>query len=400
MDSKQIKATLKSCAGRELLENIAPYWLNKTIDEKNGGFYGGIDIYGEVIPQYHKSSVINARILWTFSSIYMMYPKQEYLDMAHRAYEYLYNYFWDCEHGGMFWHIDYTGNPLNTKKQVYAQAFVIYALCEYYRAVPDKAILDKALVIYKLLEEKVFDAEYNGYSEVFARDWKPLSGEKMLAGDVICDKSMNTHLHVLEAYTNLAHVWDNQIIKERLRNLIDVTVKYIVNPDTYHFNMFFDREWNSKTNRLSYGHDIEGSWLLYEAAEELGNPDIIKKAGDVSVKMVSAVLKASSDTPAVIYETEPGGFADNDYVWWVQAEAVVGYLNAYQLSGSEDFLVRAYDIWQFIDKYVIDKEKGEWFRRLSSDTLKPTANLKKIDEWKGPYHNGRMCLEIIKRCSD
>ena len=400
MDSKQIKAALKSCAERELLENILPFWLNKTIDEEHGGFYGGIDVDGNVIPQYHKSSVITARILWTFSSVYLAYPEKKYLDMAHRAYEYLYNYFWDNEHGGMFWHVDYAGNPADTKKQVYSQAFAVYALCEYYRAVPDKKILDKAVAMYRLLEEKAFDAEYNGYFEVFARDWSPLAGEKMLADDVICDKSMNTHLHVLEAYTNLARVWDDKIIREKLANLIGVTIKHIVNPGTYHFDMFFDRQWNSKVNRLSYGHDIEGSWLLYEAAEELGIPAVLEQARDVSLKMASAVLKGTSGTPALIYETEPGGPTDDDYVWWVQAEAVVGYISAYQLSGNEDFLARAYEIWDFTDKYVIDKENGEWFRRLSFDTRKPVANLKKADEWKGPYHNGRMCLEIIKRCQD
>ena len=399
MDKIKLLKDLGERTERELMGNILPVWMERAVDRKGSGFIGGIDINGEPVPERNRASVINARILWTFSSVYLSYPKQEYLDMATRAYDYLFDKFWDKEYGGMYWILDCEGKPFDTKKQVYAQAFAIYALCEYYRAKPDPAVLDKAKMIYKMLEEKTFDKVNNGYFEVFSREWGPLANDKMLPTDVVCDKSMNTHLHVLEAYTNLYRVWKTPEVEERLRNLIRVTVDRIVDAKTGHFIMFFDKEWNSKVNRLSYGHDIEGSWLLYEAAEILGDEAILKEVRAVILRMADAVRAKTEDTPGIINEVDLDNPAhtDNDYVWWVQAEAVVGFLNAYELSGDENYLARAYNMWKFVDAHFVDDIKGEWFRRLSFERIKPKGNTMKADEWKAPYHNGRMCLEVIAR---
>ena len=380
----------------ELSGNILPYWINNMVDHNNGGFYGQIDGDDSLHRNANKGIILNTRILWTFSAAYLFEPKKVYKDMADRAYHYIIKYFLDEKEGGMFWLLDSQGNPIELKKQVYAQAFVIYSLSEYYKISQNKEILDHAISIYQYIERKAFDVDNNGYFEAYTRDWKLLDDLRLSDKDANEKKSMNTHLHLLEAYTNLYRVWDNAELMDKLNSLINVFTNKILDDSTYHFNLFFDEKWNIKSHTVSYGHDIEGSWLLLEAAQATGQPELIKEIERNAIKMADVTIAEGLDNDgAVIYEKHPGHF-NFDKHWWPQAEAMVGFVNAYQLTDRSEYLDRAIDVWNFVKKSIIDKKYGEWYFRVNRDGA-PYTEEDKAGIWKCPYHNSRACIEIINR---
>jgi mannobiose 2-epimerase len=381
----------------EVLKDILPFWMSNTVDNKNGGFYGAITNDLNVIEDSQKALVICARILWTYSFAFGQYKNSEYLKMAERAYNYLIANFWDEHYSGAYWMLDCEGKPLDTKKQIYAEAFAIYGLSEYYMAFKSVPALEKAIELFELIERYGYDKQNKGYFEAYTREWTLMTDFRLLKDDLNEKKTMNTHLHILEAYTNLLRAWDNELLRSRLRELIEIMLEHIIDSNTYHFKLYFDEQWNSKSKRISFGHDIEGSWLLNEAAEMLGDKELIAKVKDVSVKMAQAVYdEGIKPDGGLIYEFESEKCIDSDRCWWVMAEAVVGFYNAYQISGEEHFFRASFDAWNFIETYIIDRKCGEWFRRVSED-LKPYQNMLKVDEWKCPYHNSRACFEIIKR---
>ena len=400
MDTKLIKDLLRQEAEKEVKENILKFWSEKTVDEKNGGFLGAIENNLLVNPEGPKSCVLNTRILWTYSKAYNMFKDEKYLTLAKRAYEYIKEYLWDQQYDGLFWMVDYAGNPLNTKKQIYAQAFGIYALTEYYMATEDKESLEYAIKIYEAIEKYSYDQEYRGYFEACTREWMPTDDLQLAESDMNEKKSMNNHLHILEAYTNLYRVWKDEKFKGQLEDLIKVTIEHIIDNKTYHFKLFFDEKWDSKSGIISYGHDIEGSWLLVEAAEVLGDKEVLDKSKKIALAMAQKTYdKAIDKDGGIINEMLEDGTLDEDRIWWVQAEAVVGFINAYQMTGEDYFLQAAYDTWNFIKQYVIDKEYGEWFWMVSKDG-KPSHDYLKVDPWKCPYHNSRACFEIIERMNN
>lgn len=382
----------------ELKENILGYWMKNTIDDKRFGFIGEIKSNGEVVADADKGLVLHARILWTFASAYRIYKDDSYLQMAERAYEALNTRFRDPEHGGLFWMIDANGSPTQDKKQVYGQAFVIYALAEYYRAAGHAEALAWAGDIYRLIERYAYDPVHLGYVEALARDWSETNDLSLSGKDLNERKSMNTHLHVLEGYTNLYRVWKPEGLRAKLKELIEVHLDKIIDPKTNHFLLFFNDEWESKTPDVSYGHDIEGSWLLWEAAEVLGDEELLARVKPVAIAMAKATLEQGVDKDGGLFNEFDGKHLDDSKDWWPQAEAMVGFLNAYQLSGEAAYLEAAKGSWTFIERNVCDREGGEWHWQVTREGVPVVSGSQpKVGAWKCPYHNSRACFEALER---
>ena len=381
-----------------LTGNILPFWIDKMVDHENGGFYGRIDGHGNLHADAEKGGILNARILWTFSAAYRVLGKSEYLEMATRAKDYIIAHFIDREYGGTYWSLDYKGNPKDTKKQFYAIGFMIYGLSEYVRATGDKEALDYAIQLFECIEEHSLDVIYNGYIEACTREWGEIADMRLSDLDANYPKSQNTHLHIIEPYANLYRVWKDERLEKALRNMINIFTDKILNPETNHLDLFFEKDWTRGAGHLeSYGHDIECSWLMHEAALVLGDAEVLKKVEEIVPLVAKASEKGLNPDGSMIHEANlDTGHVDDDLHWWVQAEAVVGFYNIYQHFGDESALDKSLQCWQYIKDNLIDYEGGEWYWSRRPDG---TLNLDddKAGFWKCPYHNGRMCLEIIER---
>ena len=381
-----------------LTGNILPFWINNMVDRENGGFYGRIDGHGNLHAEAEKGGILNGRILWTFSAAYRVLGKPEYLEMATRAKDYIIAHFIDHEYGGTYWSLDCKGNPKDTKKQFYAIGFMIYGLSEYVRATGDKEALDYAIKLFECIEEHSLDVIYNGYIEACTREWGEIADMRLSDLDANYPKSQNTHLHIIEPYANLYRVWKDERLEKALRNMINIFTDKILNPETNHLDLFFEKDWTRGAGHLeSYGHDIECSWLMHEAALVLGDAEVLKKVEEIVPLVAKASEKGLNPDGSMIHEANlDTGHVDDDLHWWVQAEAVVGFYNIYQHFGDESALDKSLQCWQYIKDNLIDYEGGEWYWGRRPDG---TLNLDddKAGFWKCPYHNGRMCLEIIER---
>ena len=426
--------TMKQEMQDVLQGNILRFWIDKMQDRENGGFYGRIDGNGVLHPEAEKGAILNARILWSFSAAYRVLKEaksgksevKSYLDMATRAKEYFIEHFIDREYGGVYWSVDYKGNPLDTKKQFYAIGFAIYGLTEYARATGDREALEYALNLYDCIEEHAFDREHNGYIEACTREWGEIADMRLSELDANYPKSQNTHLHIIEPYTNLLrclkelHAQEScdyvpvlgsvlpvgvtvpmetvMAVEASLRNIIGIFTDKILNPETHHLDLFFEMDWTRGAGRLeSYGHDIECSWLMHEAALVLGDQQVLAKVEPIVREVAKASEKGLRPDGSMIHEANlDTGHVDDDLHWWVQAENVVGWYNLWQHFGDEEALKKADSCWQYIKDQLIDYDNGEWFW-----SRHPDGTLNTIDDkagfWKCPYHNSRMCLEIIER---
>ncbi|MEC9489305.1 MAG: AGE family epimerase/isomerase [Halanaerobiales bacterium] len=376
-------------------ENLLEYWLNNSIDNDYGGFFGEVSVANKAQTEADKALILNSRILWSFANAYREDKNPDYLKMANRAYDYLLANFEDKKYGGFYWLLDYRGEVKENKKQIYGQAFCIYALSEYYRATDNEAALKKAVDLFTILESESYDPDYRGYFEAYNRDWSAAEDMSLSEKDMNAAKSMNTHLHVLEAYTNLYRVWSDPGLESKLKELIEVLINNIVDQEQYRFKLYFDQDWTAKSDIISYGHDIEGSWLLYEAAEVLAEQVVLDFVEDYALKMAARVLEKGTAADGSIYYESEAGELDSDRHWWPQVEAVVGFINAYQLSGKEDFIQAAAKCWGYITKNIVDQEYGGWYW-LVNDQGKASSKAK-INAWKSPYHSSRACYEIINR---
>jgi mannobiose 2-epimerase len=387
---------------KELVGNILAFWMRHTVDRQNGGFYGTIGCDLKVDKESPRAAVINTRILWTFSAACRLGDAQ-YREIADWAYDYIVEKFWDEAYGGIYWMLDWKGTPISDRKQIYAQAFAVYALAEYFRATGKAESLERAKQLYRLIEEKSHEPVYGGYVEACSRDWGALEDLRLSEKDLNSPKSMNTHLHLMEAYTNLLCVWKDPELQARQRELLQVTMDHIIDGATGHFKMFFDNGWNSLSDHVSFGHDIEGSWLLVEAAEVLGDAALLDRARKLSIQMAQAVYEQGLDKDgSLFYEADSKGvLIDPNKHWWAQAEAVVGFYNAYQLSGQERFLKQAFRVWEYIEARVVDEVHGEWHAKLSPEgrpyTEKDDPDACLAGPWKCPYHNSRVCFEMMER---
>lgn len=381
----------------ELQKNILPFWMNQMTDPERGGFYGQITGTGVTEKNVPKGAILNARILWTFSASYRLLGNEEYLQTATCAKRYLIDYFYDKEYGGIYWLLDCMGNPVDTKKQIYALGFAIYGLSEYYRATGDQEALEYAIRLFHDIENHSFDKEKNGYCEALNRVWEPVEDMRLSDKDMNERKTMNTHLHILEPYTNLYRVWKNDKLEKQLRNLIHIFIDYMLDDTSGHLQLFFDDDWNKKNETISYGHDIEASWLIHEAVLVLDDVQLVSDMELYIIEIAEAATEGFIPGGGMIYELHKRNAAiDAARHWWVQAEAIVGYVNLYQHFKDELSLTRAIDCWEFVKKHMIDRENGEWFWSILPDG-KPDRKEDKAGFWKCPYHNGRMCLEIIER---
>ena len=392
---------------QDVLENnILRFWTDQMMDRENGGFYGRMDGHGVLRPEAEKGAILNARILWAFSAAYRVLRNPEYLQTATYAKEYFIAHFIDPEYGGVYWSLDYKGRPLDTKKQFYAIGFGIYGLSEYARATGDREALSEALKLYHCIEEHALDREHNGYIEAMTRDWQPIADMRLSDLDANYPKSQNTHLHIIEPYTNLyralselkLYSGEQLRLGQALQNLLDIFTDRILNPETHHLDLFFENDWTRGAGHLeSYGHDIECSWLMHEAALVLGSPAIINKVEPIVRLVAKASEKGLRPDGSMIHEANlDTGHVDDDLHWWVQAENVVGWFNLYQHFDDEDALQKALSGWEYIKRNLIDYEHGEWYWSRRKDG---TLNLDDDHAgfWKCPYHNSRMCLELIER---
>lgn len=383
----------------ELTANILPFWMNKMTDEANGGFYGRITGKEVLMPEAEKGAILNARILWTFSSAYRILKKEEYLVAATRAKRYLLDHFYDKEFGGIYWSVDYQGQPLDTKKQIYALGFALYGLSEYHRATGDEEALNYAICLFESIEKHSFDTAKNGYCEALTREWGEMADMRLSDKDENERKTMNTHLHILEPYTNLYRVWKDERLEKQLRNLINLFTEKILNLRTGHLELFFNDDWVSKYRIVSYGHDIEASWLIHEAALVLGDKAVLAKVEPLVEYIAAAADEGLTPEGSMIYETFPDkDKTDTDRHWWVQAENVVGHVNLYQHFDDEVALQKAFRCWEFIKNNLVDTVNGEWHWSVLADGTVNTTD-DKAGFWKCPYHNGRMCMEVMERFS-
>ena len=375
-----------------------PFWCGPALDLKNGGWMAWLSNDLHPDRSQPKGLIVNARILWAFSAVHRVRPEPVYFEMADRAFGFVMQKFWDAEHGGAFWRLNGLGKVIDDSKKIYGQAFYIYALTEFHLAFGSPAALERAKVLFELIERHAHDAQFGGYSEVCNRDWSEAGNEARLSDkDMNEKKSMNNHLHVLEAYTNLYRVWREPRVAERLRELIEIFLNRILAPRTQHLHHFFNELWNVRSDSYTFGHDIEASWLLCEAAAELGDAKLLARVQATALRMAEVVLNEGLGADGgLCYEGRSGRIIDAGRECWPQAEALVGFLNAFELTGNPAFFAAAQRTWKFIEEHLVDRVHGEWFWRINPDG-QPDAKLPKVSEWKGPYHATRACLETLRR---
>jgi mannobiose 2-epimerase len=397
-----------------LKNTLIPFW-SAMEDQVNGGFYGYMDHDLALQKEADKGCILMSRITWFFSNAYMLLGDRDLLDKARHGYEFLSDYCFDPEYGGIYWSVTCEGLPADTVKHTYNQAFAIYALSSYYDASGDPGALRKTLALFHLIEEKMKDNK--GYLEAFDRYFRPVSNEKLSENGVEAFRSMNTHLHVMEAYTELLRVLQKRTggadmlreIWEALAWTCRLFSDRMWNPVAERAEVFFDRDWNSLINLWSSGHDIESSWLADRTVEilrktamnreeEMEAEEIAGKVHTMTGAMARHVYEKAFLRNSIVSEFERGNPAPGR-VWWVQAEAVVGFLNFFgKYPEKTEYLTAAETIWNFIKKYFLDRrENSEWFWYITEEFLPSDKPI--VEPWKCPYHNGRMCFEVIKRLS-
>ncbi|MFT3682663.1 MAG: AGE family epimerase/isomerase [Ferruginibacter sp.] len=378
----------------EELQSILHYWMQYTLDETNGGFFGKIDNNNIVTGEAPKGAVLNARILWAFAAAYNLTGTAVYLEIANRAYAYISDHFIDKKYGGVYWSVDYKGHPLETKKQVYALSFLLYGCSEYYKCNRSGEVKQNAQVLYGLIEKYSFDNIHTGYLEAFTREWQPIHDLRLSEKDANEKKTMNTHLHVLEAYTSLYRAWPDTGLRKSIELLIKNFTEHIIGKDD-HLRLFFDEEWNVKGDIISYGHDIEAAWLLLEAAEAIDDTAIIAQIKQTAVRIATATLAGLDNDGGLWYETAHGHLVKEKHSW-PQAEAMVGFFTAWQITGEEKYLQLSVNSWNFTKEFIKDNINGEWFWGVDKEN-QPMKGMDKVGFWKCPYHSSRACIEIIHR---
>jgi len=374
------------------LTSILNYWCENTLDNEYGGFVGRINHYNKVIPKASKGIIFNARILWSFSKASNHLKTTKYRTICDKAYTYLKKYFNDSKHKGVYWELDYLGSPINRRKQVYAQAFTIYALSEYYLFSKKIAAKEWAIELFNQIEEYAKDADTGGYIEAFNEDWSYINDMRLSAKDMNAAKTMNTHLHILEAYTSLLNIYDNQNLKAALKQLIELFLEKFFN-EQHHYELFYDESWNLMSNTVSYGHDIETAWLLIDASKAVEDEILLDKIEIAAIQVTNTFLKEAIDSDGAVLneKNRKTGVVDTDRHWWPQVEALIGLNYAYNLKLDQKYIDHSLKIWDFTKNHLIDHENGEWYFRVDKNG-KVYAEEDKVSMWKAPYHITRACI--------
>ena len=376
----------------ELQENILGWWLN--LKDPQGGFYGEVSGTGELHKDAPRGCILNARIIWAFSAAYRALGRPEYLAAAKHAADWFLEHFTDKENGGVYWSTDCSGRPLDTKKQLYSQGFAIYGLAEYGMASGDKAALEAAKALFYIVESRFRDNEYGGYTEALSRDFSPLEDMSLSAHDINAAKTMNSHLHILEAYATLYKAWPDPALKKATVELLDILCTKIMGPDG-HLRLYFERNWEVLPGGVSWGHDIETSWLALECADALDDEAVTEKVKPAALLLGAAGNEGLAPDGSMLYERHTDGSVDSSRQWWVQAETVVGNLWLWKRHADSEGLERALKAWSYISARLLDHARGEWFWGVLPDGSPDLAS-PKAGFWKCPYHNARMCLEAMK----
>ncbi|WNJ21573.1 AGE family epimerase/isomerase [Pontibacter sp. G13] len=385
---------LRSCMDDEIL----PFWANQMKDGARGGFFGRADASGMVEPEAEKGGILHARLLWTWSAAARVTGNEAYRSLADHANHFLSHSVSDHTHGGVYWMLDAEGTPQDDRKHLYAQAFAIYAWAEYVRLTGDQDALGRAVDLTRQILKAAWHEDLGAFDEAFNREWILLPEQRLSPKDLDAPRSMNTHLHILEAFTNLLRVWEDEELRGVQRRLIRSFLDHIIDPETRHMRLFFDREWRPIAEEISYGHDVEASWLLFEAAEVLGDKSLIEEVGRVALQMMDMCIdRALLEDGGWVYEAGPAGLIDSRRYWWPQAEALVGLVNAWQLSGNARYLQDAQRTWRFVRKHLIEPRTGQWHDWITLEG--EISQVELAGPWKGPYHNVRACLELIERMS-
>lgn len=377
-------------------EKVLPFWKGLKDDEA-GGFYGLVDIDLNVDKKAIKGCTLNSRILWFFSNAHLNGYKENLLQYADHAFEFLKSACIDKQNGGLYWTVEYDGKPCDTVKHTYNQAFAIYALVSYYEATKNEEALQLAYQLYHIIENTCKDDI--GYLDAFTKDWQPVIDDQLSENGVVAEKTMNTHLHVLEAYSEFYRITKDEEVATSLRMLMDKFSKNIYNPNLHRQEVFFDREFHSLIDLHSFGHDIESCWLIDRATNILGDAEYIESMSAITKEMAEEIFKTAYDGNGLASECDRG-IVKTVRMWWVQCEGVIGFYNEYQKSGREEFAEAAYEIWQYILTFFDDKRKGaEWYSEVDENGS-PIEGKPIVDIWKCPYHNGRMFFEMIRRLNE
>ncbi|HEY9154557.1 MAG TPA: AGE family epimerase/isomerase [Opitutaceae bacterium] len=397
-------ATWQKSEHDELEGDILPFWIKNAVDHDRGGFYGWITNDLHVKKDAVRGSLLSARILWAFSAAYREDHKPETLAVAKWAYDDLNHNFWDKENGGFYWTRKANGEPEDTSKQTYGEGFCVYAMAEYYLATKEQPALDRAIETFRLIEKHAKDPRFGGYWEQFSKDWtrdtKQRRGEGSGAG-AAPGKSQNTHLHVLEAYTNLLRAWPNDEIRNAHKALIEIMLDKVLDNKTHHLILFLKDDYTPTSHNISFGHDIEFSWLLTEAGDVLGDAALKERIHNVALEVADACYREGMAPDGhIYYETDrkTNKISKEPTQWWADAEAMVGYYNAYQLSGDEKYRAASFKMWNYIEDNLVDHTYGEWYWAVDPQGIAPETP--KVDMWKCPYHNGRSCLEMERRLGE
>ena len=380
----------------DLRGNILPFWIKHAVNRAGRTFHGSLNNDLQIDPAAERGALLTSRILWTYAAAHRQYGDAVYREMADFAHQDLMSRYHDAAHGGFYWSIHADGSVRLDRKQIYGQAFAIYALSEYHADTGQRAPLDQAIAVFRLLEKHARERTHGGYLEAFSRDWSPVADMRLSLVDQNEPKSQNTMLHVMEAYTRLLSVWPDAGLREALRDLVEVMLTRILDPKSFHLGLFFTNDWKRTTDKISYGHDIEAAWLLTRAAEVLADSALTARIRTVALKIADVTLAEGTDADGGIFNLgDSTGLIDRSKEWWPQAEAVVGFINAWQLSGEDRYLSAAVHTWEFVETRLIDRQQGEWFRGVTREGQ--VLSSEKIGFWKCPYHNGRMGLEAVVR---
>ena len=378
----------------DLTGGILPFWLSHVPDPA-GGFYGTVRNDGSPVPGADKGAILNARILWTFSRAYRTYGLESYKEAADRAAGYFRAHFIDPKYGGVFWTVDSDGAPKDVTKQIYANGFGIYGLAEHFRATGDLSSLEAAQGLFRFIQSHSHDRSRGGYLEVLTREGarSDVNGVDDHAG---ATKTMNTHIHLLEGFTNLYLAWPDPEVREALAGLLDILQTKLYNAGTHHLILYCDDNWTPMDPADSFGHDIETSWLMCEAAEALGDEARQEAVRRQAVDMVDTALAEGLNAEgAMRYERTARGYRD-DISWWPQCETIIGCINAWQITGEAKYFDAAQRNWEFVRSHFIDKEHGGWYKALARDGS-PEAREPKASLWNCPYHNARVGFELRGR---